>query len=77
LKAKKKPPTIQAQDLQLHKLSGMGVVKAIETLHHCIEHNWQGIFPKQENQFGNQQQGTPVSETTEQLHRRILLEATR
>lgn len=44
LKQKRKPATIHARDLQLAKLSKMGCQKAIETINHCIEHNWQGIY---------------------------------
>lgn len=44
LKQKRKPATVHARDLQLAKLSKMGVQKAIATLQHCIEHNWQGIY---------------------------------
>lgn len=58
LKQKRKPPTIHAQDLQLHKLSLMGIPKAIETINHCIEHNWQGIYERNEAAIGN---NTPSS----------------
>jgi len=49
LKQKKKPATLHAQDLQLIKLSKMGEKKAIETLYHCIEKGWQGIYEQGEN----------------------------
>lgn len=44
LKQKRKPATIHARDLQLHTLSKMGVERAIETINHSIEHNWQGLY---------------------------------
>jgi len=50
LRQKRKPATLHAQDLQLAKLSEMGIPKAIATLKHCIEKNWQGIYePRQES----------------------------
>ena len=77
LKAKRKPPTIHTQDLQLHKLSNMGVVKAIETIHHSIEHNWQGLYAKEERTFGQQNQPAPSGETQAQRDKRMILEACR
>ena len=76
LKAKKKPPTIHAQDLQLGKLAKMGIPKAIETLHRCIEKNWQGIYEQNENTQSTPQ-SSPTPKTKEQLDREMLLEAMR
>jgi hypothetical protein len=59
LKQKRKPATLHAQDLQLAKLAPMGPVKAIETLHYCIEKNWQGIY--EPNQQHTAQQGAGIS----------------
>lgn len=44
LKQKRKSPSLHAQDLQLRKLATFGPEKAVQTLNHCIEHNWQGIY---------------------------------
>lgn len=44
LKAKRKSPSVHAQELQLHKLAVMGPARAIETLKNSIEHNWQGLY---------------------------------
>lgn len=44
LRQKRKSPSLHAQDLQLRKLATMGLVRAIDTINHCIEHNWQGIY---------------------------------
>ena len=44
LKQKRKPATDHAQELQLQKLAALGADKAIETINHCIEKNWQGIY---------------------------------
>lgn len=44
LKQKKKPATPHARKLQLSKLAAMGLQRAVETLHNCIEHNWQSIY---------------------------------
>lgn len=44
LKQKRSPATLHAQDLQLHKLSAMGIEKAIQTINHCIEKNWKSIY---------------------------------
>jgi len=49
LKQKRKPATLHAQDLQLRKLAGMGLAKAISTINYCIEHNWQGIYEQQQS----------------------------
>ena len=52
LKAKRKPATIHAQDLQLARLAKLGAATAIKTIHHCIEHNWQGIYDINPNGTG-------------------------
>lgn len=44
LHQKRKPPTELAKGRQLAKLEAMGEEKAIATLAHCIEKNWQGIY---------------------------------
>ncbi len=44
LKQKGKPATPHASDLQISKLEKMGAKKAVVTINHCIEHNWQGIY---------------------------------
>jgi len=49
LKQKRKPATAHAQELQLKKLANMGEKRAIQTLYHCIEKGWQGIYEPGEN----------------------------
>jgi enamine deaminase RidA (YjgF/YER057c/UK114 family) len=44
LRQKRKPATALAQARQLKKLTALGPDKAIETIVHCIEHNWQGLY---------------------------------
>lgn len=53
LKQKRKPATKLAQEMQLEKLAQMGAETAIETIKHCIGHNWQSIFPINENNSRN------------------------
>lgn len=65
LKARKKWPTKHAQELQLDKLAGMGIGRAIETLLNCIEKNWLGIYEKNDGQ----RQATPRPTTQEEILR--------
>ena len=52
LKSKRKSPSVHAQDLQLFKLNGMGIERAVLALKHSIEHNWQGIYEPSGNDGG-------------------------
>lgn len=44
LRAKRKPPTIHTQELQLGRLADMGVERAIKMIKHSIANGWQGLF---------------------------------
>jgi hypothetical protein len=44
LKAKGKPPTSHAMDIQLTRLDKMGLERAVECIKGSIEHNWQGLY---------------------------------
>lgn len=44
LMAKRKPPTIHAQELQLDRLGKMGLEKALATIKHSIECSYQGLY---------------------------------
>jgi hypothetical protein len=62
LKAKRKPATPHARDLQLRSMAEMGEARAIAAINHSIRNNWQGIYePNQRNGFGNNEKLiTPV-----------------
>jgi uncharacterized protein YdaU (DUF1376 family) len=51
LKSKRKPSTPQATRMQLKKLEGMGLARAVEAINYSIEKNWQGIY-EEKNQPG-------------------------
>lgn len=50
LKQKRKPATIHAQDLQLRKLAGVGLKRALAIIEHSIAHNWQGLYEEGVNE---------------------------
>lgn len=61
LRQKRKQPTILAAEMQLSKLSQMGLDRAIEAIENSIAGNYQGIFEPKQN-------GNEVKKTSSPRH---------
>jgi len=49
LKQRRKSPSLHAQDLQLRKLALLGPERAVVTIYHSVENNWQGLYEPNTN----------------------------